>query len=59
MEALFPMSLVFGGAALNVTVVSYADRLHIGVVGDAELVPDAWELVEAIETEFAELAAAL
>ncbi len=50
-----PLSLIFGGVALNVTVVSYAGELQIGVVGDAELVPDAWELVADIEAEFAEL----
>jgi WS/DGAT/MGAT family acyltransferase len=59
MEAFSPMSVVFGGAALNVTVISYAGRLEIGVVGDAELVPDAPELVAAIEAEFAAMAAEL
>jgi len=59
MASIAPFSLVFGGVALNVTVVSYAGDLQIGVVGDAELVPDAWELVADIEAEFADLAAAV
>ena len=54
-----PLSLIFGGVTLNVTVVSYAGDLQIGVVGDAELVPDAWDLVADIEAEFADLAAGL
>jgi WS/DGAT/MGAT family acyltransferase len=58
LERFAPFSLIFAGAALNVTVISYAKRLEIGVVGDRELVPDAWELVADIEAEFAELFAA-
>ncbi|MCW3016441.1 MAG: wax ester/triacylglycerol synthase family O-acyltransferase [Solirubrobacterales bacterium] len=59
MVQVAPLSLVFDGVALNITVVSYAGQLEIGVVGDRELVPDAWELVGDIEAEFAELYAAL
>jgi len=56
MEAFYPMSLVFGGAALNVTVMTYADRVDLGLVGDAVLVPDAAEILAAIEDEFRALA---
>ncbi|WP_354698857.1 Putative diacylglycerol O-acyltransferase [Paraconexibacter sp. AEG42_29] len=59
MEEVAPLSLIFDGAALNVTVVSYAGELEIGVVGDRELVPDAWDLVADIQAEFADLYAAL
>ncbi|MGE4426092.1 MAG: WS/DGAT domain-containing protein, partial [Solirubrobacteraceae bacterium] len=59
MHTFRPMSIVFPGAALNVTVISYDTRLEIGVIGDRELVSDAWELLEDIEAEFADLAAAL
>lgn len=59
MQQCAPLSLVFDGAALNVTVVSYAGELEIGVVGDSELVPDAWDLVADIQSEFADLYAAL
>jgi WS/DGAT/MGAT family acyltransferase len=59
LQTVAPLSLVFDGVALNVTVVSYAGRLEIGVVGDAEAVPDAWGIVGDIEAEFAELSAAL
>ncbi|MCW3039234.1 MAG: wax ester/triacylglycerol synthase family O-acyltransferase [Solirubrobacterales bacterium] len=55
MEEVAPLSLVFDGVALNITVVSYAGRLEIGVVGDRELVPDAWDLVADIQAEFAAL----
>jgi WS/DGAT/MGAT family acyltransferase len=55
LERVAPLSLVFDGVALNVTVVSYAGRLEIGIVGDAEHVPDAWEIVEEIQAEFASM----
>lgn len=59
MEEVAPLSLVFDGVTLNITVVSYAGHLEIGIVGDRETVDDAWELVEDIRAEFAELYAML
>lgn len=53
--ANYPLSLVFDGFALNITVVSYQDRLDIGIVGDAEAVPDTWDLIADIRTELTEL----
>jgi diacylglycerol O-acyltransferase len=53
--ALYPISMVNDGMALNLTVMSYCDELCVGVVGDRELVPDTWELVEDIRAEFADL----
>lgn len=59
MQEVAPLSLVFDGVALNVTVVSYAGELQIGIVADRELVPDAWDLVADIQAELADLYAAL
>lgn len=53
--AHYPLSLIFDGIALNITVVSYRDGMDIGVVGDAEAVPDAVELVEDLRAEFVAL----
>ena len=55
--AHYPMSLVFGGFTLNITVVSYGEGLDIGIVGDGQTLPDAWDLVDDIRLELAELAA--
>ena len=55
--AHYPTSLVFDGFTLNITVVSYLDGLDIGIVGDAQTFPDAWELMNDIRDELAELAA--
>jgi diacylglycerol O-acyltransferase / wax synthase len=46
---------VFDGFTLNITVVSYDDGLDIGIVGDAETLPDAWDLMNDIRLELAEL----
>jgi diacylglycerol O-acyltransferase / wax synthase len=42
----FPVSIVTDGQGLNVTVVSYLDRLDFGFVVDRELVPDVWDLAD-------------
>lgn len=55
----YPASLIFGGVGLNITVVSYGDALEIGMVGDGELLPDLWDLVEDVRQEFAALHAAI
>lgn len=55
LEMVAPFSLVFDGVTLNVTVVSYAGRLEIGIVGDRETLPDAWDLIDDIEAEFASM----
>lgn len=42
-------------ATILATVVSCRDRLDIGIVGDAEAVPDTWDLIADIRTELTEL----
>jgi len=54
--AHYPMSLVFDGFTLSITVVSYEDGLDIGIVGDAHTLPDAWDLMNDFRLELAELA---
>jgi diacylglycerol O-acyltransferase / wax synthase len=53
----FPVSIVLDGRGLNITVVSYLDRLDFGFIVDRELVPDVWDLadmhVDEIERLFA------
>jgi diacylglycerol O-acyltransferase / wax synthase len=55
--AHFPLSLVFDGFTLNITVVSYEQGLDIGIVGDAETLPDAWDLINDFRHELDELTA--
>jgi hypothetical protein len=56
--AHYPLSLVFDGFTLNITVVSYEQGLDIGIVGDAETLPDAWDLIDDFRHELVELTAA-
>jgi diacylglycerol O-acyltransferase / wax synthase len=42
----FPVSIVADGQGLNITVVSYLDRLDFGFIVDRELVPDVWDLAD-------------
>jgi WS/DGAT/MGAT family acyltransferase len=44
MVAQYPVSMVVEGQGLNITVVSYGDALHVGLLSCRELVPDLWEL---------------
>jgi WS/DGAT/MGAT family acyltransferase len=57
--AHYPLSLVFDGFTLNITVVSYERGLDIGIVGDAETLPDAWDLMDDFRHELAELTASV
>lgn len=39
MEAMYPISFLFDGYAINVTVIGYQDKVAIGVVGCRDAVP--------------------
>jgi WS/DGAT/MGAT family acyltransferase len=58
-ESMYPMSVLASGQGLNVTVVSYMGRVDVGFTADPDLVPDVWELADAIPAALAELSAAL
>jgi diacylglycerol O-acyltransferase len=55
--AHFPLSAIFHGMGLNVTIVSYGDQVDWGIVLDPEQIDDAWGLCEAIKEAQAELLA--
>jgi diacylglycerol O-acyltransferase / wax synthase len=46
--ANYPVSAVTDGMGLNITVLSYRDRLDFAIVADREQVPDAWPLMDAL-----------
>ncbi|UUY05936.1 wax ester/triacylglycerol synthase family O-acyltransferase [Svornostia abyssi] len=56
-RALYPVSAIADGVGLNITVVSYAGRLHVGVVSDQAQMPDPEELAYDLESALVELAA--
>lgn len=47
-DAMYPMSLLQLGNGLNVTAVSYMDRIDFGFLVDPDLVRDPWKLAEGI-----------
>jgi len=48
MVAAYPMGPVMEGAGLNITVMSYRDSIDIGFMVDRELVPDVWDMADAV-----------
>lgn len=57
-ESLMPISMLAVGQGLNVTLVSYCDRIDIGILVDPDLVPDAGDLAERFPLALEELATA-
>jgi WS/DGAT/MGAT family acyltransferase len=55
--ANYPVSAVTDGMGLNITVLSYEDRLDFAIVADRDQVPDAWPLMDALGTALDELKA--
>jgi diacylglycerol O-acyltransferase len=55
---LYPLGPVFHGAGLNVTVLSNAGKVNVGLLGARDLVPDLWPLADALPEALAELLAA-
>ena len=43
METYYPVSAIAEGQGLNITVISYKDRLDFGIIACRELVPDVWK----------------
>jgi hypothetical protein len=50
------VSTILDGQGLNITVQSYLDTLDFGLVACRELVPDLWDLADAIVDDLAALA---
>jgi diacylglycerol O-acyltransferase len=54
LEAMFPFGPL-AGAAVNVTLLSSCDDVHLGVNSDLAAVPDPDALVESLQESFDEL----
>jgi WS/DGAT/MGAT family acyltransferase len=55
--AAYPMGPIMDGAGLNVTVLSYRHHIDIGFMADRELVPDIWDMADAVRPAFEQLKA--
>jgi hypothetical protein len=52
---IFPCSVILEGMGVNVTVISYGDRLDFGIHVDPDLVPDPWVIANGVPEALAEL----
>lgn len=55
LEAFYPISLAFQGLGMNITCISYADRLNIGVVGGRDGLPHLQHIAVCIAEALDEL----
>jgi WS/DGAT/MGAT family acyltransferase len=53
--SLYPMGPIFDGMGLNITVLSYLDKVGFGFVACRELIPDLWDIAEAVGPALDEL----
>jgi hypothetical protein len=58
MAALYPLSIVVHGVALNITVQSYRDQLDFGFIVGANIIPHVQVMCDMLPEEFAALEAA-
>jgi diacylglycerol O-acyltransferase / wax synthase len=56
LEAHYPVSAVVDGVGLNLTIMSYLDRVDFGFVADRDQIADLWPLLRAAQREVERLA---
>jgi hypothetical protein len=59
LTAAYPVSMLADPCGLNVTVVSVDDHMDFGIVANAAVLADAFELARACEAAFAQLVRAV
>ena len=55
LQGAYPVSAVFHGFALNITFVSYHDKLDFGIVACRQTVPHVQRLIDYLEQSLVEL----
>jgi WS/DGAT/MGAT family acyltransferase len=55
LEAMYPVSFLFDGYALNITLVGYRDRVALGFLGDRDAIPSLQRLAVYSSDALAEL----
>jgi hypothetical protein len=59
LEQIYPVSLLFDGQALNITVLSYAGQFNLGFTGDRDSLPHMQRIAVYTGEALAELEQAL
>lgn len=55
MTDIYPISMISGGQALNITVTRYADHLTFGIVGDRKAVPHLQRMLIHLENAISDV----
>jgi WS/DGAT/MGAT family acyltransferase len=55
LEAHYPVSVITDGVGLNITCMSYLDRIDFGIVADHDQIDEAWSLMESMDAALLEL----
>lgn len=55
LRAIYPISTIAPGLAINITAFSYRDNLHLGIVAGAQAVPDLSPLVSHLHSALDDL----
>ena len=55
MSGIYAASVLLAFAGLNITLMSYIDRLDFGLTSDPDLLEDPWEIADGIQDALAEL----
>ena len=56
-KGLYPLGPIFPGSGLNITVVSVADKLNVGIISCPQLADDLWDLADRFKSELSDLLA--
>ena len=54
-EAMYPLGPIFHGSGLNITVMSLAGKLNVGLISCPELIGDLWDMADGFEAGMKEL----
>ncbi|MEM1417263.1 MAG: wax ester/triacylglycerol synthase family O-acyltransferase [Myxococcota bacterium] len=55
LDGMYPVSAIFHGFALNITLLSNADQLDFGVIADRTTVPSVQRIIDHLEESLVEL----
>ena len=56
---IYPLGPLMEGAALNITVLSLEDRIGFGISSCPDVIPQVWDIADALTVSFDELVAAI
>jgi diacylglycerol O-acyltransferase len=54
-EAMYPLGPIFHGSGLNITVMSLAGKLNVGLISCPELLGDLWDMADGFDAGIKEL----